>query len=249
MKKVAVLGAKGRMGATVCQAVEQASDLELVARLDQEDQITPDTLAGAEVVVEFTNPSVTKSNVLELLKAGVDVVVGTSGWDEAAYQEVKQAAETAGHQVLIAPNFALSAVLVMAFAKLAAPFFTSGEVVEIHHPQKLDAPSGTAQATAQQMNQARRQAHTPLAPDATVHDPHGARGDKVGDIAIHSLRLAGANAHQSVLLGNPGEQLELRTDCYDRFSFMPGVLLAVRKVGSAPGLIIGLEHLMDLGIG
>ena len=241
---VAVVGATGRMGQTTCQAIEESPDLQLVARLSSKDEITAESLAGAEVAVEFTVPSASFANTAAILRAGAHAVVGTSGWDADAQARIREVACESGRNVLIAPNFALSAVLVMAFSRLAAPFFASNEIVETHHPQKLDAPSGTALATAA----ARQKAGVPTAPDATTTDPEGARGMKVGDVGIHSLRVLGANAHQEVILGNLGEQLRLRTDCFDRSSFMPGVLLAVRKVGSAQPLTVGLDKVMELGI-
>ena len=245
---VAVVGATGRMGKTTCQAIEESPDLQLVARLGSKDEITAESLAGAEVAVEFTVPSASFANTAAILRAGAHAVVGTSGWDADAQAKIREVASESGRNVLIAPNFALSAVLVMAFSRLAAPFFASNEIVETHHPQKLDAPSGTALATAQAMAAARQKAGVPVAPDATTTDPEDARGMKVGDVGIHSLRVLGANAHQEVILGNLGEQLRLRTDCFDRSSFMPGVLLAVRKVGSAQPLTVGLDKVMELGI-
>ncbi len=246
--KVAVVGAQGRMGKVSCQAIEKSADLQLVACLGSKDEITSQTLAGAEVAVEFTIPSASFTNTAAILRAGAHAVVGTSGWDQDAQEKIREVASQTGRNVVIAPNFALSAVLVMAFSRLAAPFFTSAEIVETHHPKKLDAPSGTALATAQEMAAARQKAGIPAAPDATTTDPEGARGMKVGDVGIHSLRMLGANAHQEVLLSNLGEHLRLRTDCFDRSSFMPGVLLAVRKVGAADPLTVGLDKLMDLGI-
>lgn len=239
--KVAVVGALGRMGATVCGAVEAAADLELVARLDAGDAITPETLNGAEVAVEFTVPSQTLANTLALLDAGVHVVVGTTGWTAQGREEVAAKARECGRGVVIAPNYALSAVLLMRFAALAAPYFESVEVVEFHHPDKVDAPSGTARTTAEQIAAARG---TAVNPDATQTDPLGARGAVVEGIPVHALRIRGMNAHEEVLLGNPGELLTIRQDSFDRSSFMPGVLLAVREVASRPGLTYGLDALI-----
>ncbi|ARD41906.1 4-hydroxy-tetrahydrodipicolinate reductase [Actinomyces gaoshouyii] len=249
MIRVAVVGAAGRMGSTVCQAVEEAEGLELVARLDVGDEITSETLAGAGVAVDFTVPTVTEANVHALVDAGVDVVVGTTGWDEESYGRVREhlaRPEAAGRSVLIAPNFALSAVLSMRFAALAAPYFESVEVIELHHPNKVDAPSGTAVATAKGIAAARAEVGLGPSPDATRTDPDGARGAVVDGVHIHAVRLRGLTAHEEVVLGNPGEQLTIRTDCFDRASFMPGVLLAVRQVGNREGLTIGLENLLDL---
>ncbi|MDO5033930.1 MAG: 4-hydroxy-tetrahydrodipicolinate reductase [Actinomycetaceae bacterium] len=246
MIKVAVIGAKGRMGATVCEAVEAASDMELVARLDAGDEVSAETLNGAEVGVVFTVPSVKVQNVLDLLAASVHAVVGTSGWTEPELEEVRAAQEGAGANVFIAPNFALSAVLAMEFAAKAAPLFESVEIVEIHHPNKVDAPSGTAVASAQKIAKAREEAGVSAMPDATQTDPEGARGSRYHGIPVHALRLRGMTATEEILLGNPGELLTIRTDSFDRASFMPGVLLAVRKVGERAGVTVGLEHLLDL---
>lgn len=246
MIKVAVIGAQGRMGSTVVAAVEGAPDMELVAALDVGDPIEPSTLAGAQVAVDFTVPTVTEANVHALLDAGVDAVVGTTGWTEESLARVREHAEAAGRSVLIAPNFALSAVLAMKFAALAAPYFESVEVIEMHHPGKVDAPSGTATHTAQGIAAARAAAGLPALPDATESDPLGSRGALVDGIPVHAVRLRGLTAHEEVLLGNPGEQMVIRTDCFDRTSFMPGVLLGVRRVGERPGLTVGLDVVMGL---
>lgn len=247
--RVAVTGAAGRMGSTVCQAVEEAEGLELVARLDVGDTISAETLCGADVAVDFTVPSVTEANVHALIDAGVDVVVGTTGWDEESYARVREhleRPEAAGRSVLIAPNFALSAVLAMRFAAMAAPYFESVEVIELHHPNKVDAPSGTAVATAQAIAAARAAAGVAPSPDATESDPLGSRGGLVDGVRVHAVRLRGLTAHEEIVLGNPGEQLTVRTDSFDRSSFMPGVVLAVREVGSLQGLSIGLDAVMGL---
>lgn len=246
---VAVIGAAGRMGSTVCQAVEEAEGLELVARIDAGDAITPASLNGAEVAVDFTVPDVTEANVHALIDAGVDVVVGTTGWTEESYGRVAEhlaRPEAAGRSVLIAPNFALSAVLAMSFAAKAARYFESAEVIELHHPNKVDAPSGTAVATAQRIAAARAEAGLGPVPDATEKDPDGARGAVVDGIHVHAVRLRGLTAHEEVVLGNEGEQLTIRTDSFDRASFMPGVVLAVREVSGRGGLTIGLDKLLDL---
>ena len=246
MKSVAVIGASGRMGSTVCEAVTAADDLELVARLDVDDTISVESLNGADVAVDFTVPAVTEANVHACLDAGCAVVVGTTGWDDEALDRVRAHCEESGVNALIAPNFAISAVLVMAVAKKAAPYFESVEVIEMHHPNKLDAPSGTADATCRGIAQARAEAGLGEVPDKTATDPEGARGGRVAGIPVHAVRLRGLNAHEEVLLGNPGEQLVLRTDCFDRTSFMPGVLAAVRAVGERPGLTFGLDQVLDL---
>ena len=254
-----MLGAAGRMGSTVCQAVEDAEGLELVARLDVGDRIDDAHLGGAQVAVDFTVPTSAEANVHALIDTGLDVVVGTTGWTEEAYARVRDHLDQANvgtendgevgvgaRSVLIAPNFALSAVLAMNFAAKAARYFESAEVIELHHPAKVDAPSGTALATAHGIAAARADAGLGPVPDATQSDPDGARGAVVDGIHVHAVRLRGLTAHEEVVLGNPGEQLTIRTDSFDRSSFMPGVILAVRAVSSHPGLTIGLDALLDL---
>ncbi|MDO5026094.1 MAG: 4-hydroxy-tetrahydrodipicolinate reductase [Trueperella sp.] len=245
--KVAVVGAKGRMGRTVCDAVAAADDMELVATLDMGDEISAENLGGAEVAVEFTVPTQTEANVTALLEAGVNVVVGTTGWTPESLARVEAIAERTGQNLFIAPNYSLSAVVAMVFAAKAAPLFESVEVIELHHPDKVDAPSGTAATTAQQIVAARQAAGVPDSPDATEIDPSGARGADIAGVHVHAVRLRGLNAHEEILLGNPGEQLTIRQDSFDRSSFMPGVLLAVRNVGNRPGLTYGLDNLLDLG--
>ncbi|UFU05175.1 4-hydroxy-tetrahydrodipicolinate reductase [Ruania halotolerans] len=243
--RVAVLGAAGRMGSHVCDAVAGADGLDLVARLDLGDDIH--ALAGqADVAVDFTVPSATEANVHALIDAGVHPVVGTTGWDEPALQRVRDhLGEVSGVGALIAPNFALSAVLAMRFAAQAARYFESVEIIELHHPAKVDAPSGTAVHTAQAVAHARQ--GLPAAPDATETSLDGARGALVDGIPVHAVRLRGLVAHEEILLGNPGEQLTIRTDSFERSSFMPGVLLAIRTVRSRPGLTVGLDGYLDLG--
>lgn len=249
MLKIAVVGAAGRMGKSVCEAVRQAPDLELVAQLDSGDDISVGSLNGAQVTVEFTVPAVSLTNVKKVLAAGSHVVVGTTGWNEEKYRAVAACCEESQKHAFIAPNFAMSAVLVMEFARLAAPYFESVEVVETHHPDKVDAPSGTAITTADIIAQARKDAGLGQIPDATESELTGARGAKVQDINVHALRIRGATAHQQVIFGNLGEMLQLTTDCFGRESFMPGVLLAVRKIEQYPGLTIGLDKLLQLGSG
>ncbi|MDO5502688.1 MAG: 4-hydroxy-tetrahydrodipicolinate reductase [Actinomycetia bacterium] len=243
---VAVIGAAGRMGSEVCRAVEDAEGLRLVARYDMGDDLGD--LQGADVVVEFSVPAASLDNVLHCVGEGVHVVVGTTGWDEDKLDRLRGAlAERPGVGVLIAPNFAIGAILMMAFAARAARFYESVEVIELHHPNKVDAPSGTAARTARLIAEARHSAELDPVPDATTDDPHGARGAQVDGIAVHSVRLRGLVAHQEVLFGAEGEQLTIRHDSFDRVSFMPGVLEAVRKVGDHPGLTVGLEHYLGLG--
>lgn len=236
------------MGATVCDAVRAAHGLELVAELDAGDDVAAVARAGAEVAVDFTVPGATEANVHALVAHGVHAVVGTTGWDEAAFARVRDSLAATPHVgVLIAPNFALGAVLAMRFAAQAARWFESVEVVELHHPDKVDAPSGTARHTAQQVAAARRDAGLGPLPDATQTSLDGARGADVDGVRVHAVRLRGLVAHEEILLGNPGEQLTIRHDSFDRVSFMPGVLHAVREVGRHPGLTVGLEHYLDLG--
>jgi len=245
--RVAVLGAAGRMGATTVRAVQEAPDLELVAALDADADLARVAAAGAQVAIDFTVPSVTEGNVHALVDAGVHAVVGTTGWDEAALARVRDhLADRPGVGVLVAPNFALGAVLTMHFARQAARWFESVEVVELHHPEKVDAPSGTARHTAQGIAEARRAAGLGPVPDATTQSLDGARGADVDGVRVHAVRLRGLVAHEEVLLGNAGEQLTIRHDSFDRVSFMPGVLLGVRRVVGRPGLTVGLEHLLDL---
>lgn len=210
MIRVAVTGAKGRMGTSVVAAVNAADDMEVVAQLDAGDAITAQTLCGAQVAVDFSVPSVTESNVHALIDAGCDVVVGTTGWNEDSYARVREHAENAGRSVLIAPNFAIGAVLAMKFAQLAAPYFESAEVIELHHPNKVDAPSGTAVATARRIAQARSNAGLGDIPDATESDPAGTRGGRVDGVPVHAVRLRGLSASEEILFGNAGEQLVIR---------------------------------------
>ncbi len=247
MISVAVLGASGRMGSHVVEAVNGAEDLALVAALDHADDVAEAGRAGAHVAVDFTVPSATEANVHALIDAGVHAVVGTTGWTEEALLRVDEhLKERPELGVLIAPNFALGAVLSMRFAAAAARYFESVEIVELHHPDKVDAPSGTALHTAAGIAAARAAAGIGPSPDATTHDPDGARGAVVDGVHIHAVRLRGLVAHEEILLGNPGEQLTIRTDSFDRVSFMPGVLLGVREVARRPGLTVGLDGYLSL---
>lgn len=245
MTKVAVIGAAGRMGSTVCRAVEEAEDLELVGRFDAGDALGD--LGGADVVVEFSVPDASPANVAHCVDRGIHVVVGTTGWTAERLDALRPTiADHPGVGVLIAPNFAIGAILMMAFAARAARFYESVEVIELHHPDKVDAPSGTAARTASLISRARMDAGCGQVPDATTQDPGGARGAQVDGIHVHSVRLRGLVAHQEVLLGGPGEMLTVRHDSFDRVSFMPGVLAAVRGVRAHPGLTVGLEHYLGL---
>jgi 4-hydroxy-tetrahydrodipicolinate reductase len=244
---VAVLGAGGRMGAEAVKAIEAAGDLKLVAALGRQDSLETLVDAGAEVVVDLTVPESTEANVRFAVEHGMHAVVGTTGWDADRLESLR--ALLAGHPevgVLIAPNFAVGSVLASAFAAKAAKYFESVEIVELHHPNKVDAPSGTAVRTAQLIAASRAEAGVPASPDATTSELDGARGANVDGVRVHSVRLRGLVAHQEVLLGGPGEQLTFRHDSYDRASFMPGVLLGVRTVGQRPGLTFGLDGYLDL---
>jgi 4-hydroxy-tetrahydrodipicolinate reductase len=244
MIKVAVIGARGRMGSEVVKAVNGAKDLELVAQLDLGDSLDALLTSGAAVAVDFTTPDSVMANLEFLISHNINAVVGTTGFDDARIAKIKAALANSKSGVLIAPNFAIGAVLMMEFATKAAKYFESAEIIELHHPNKVDAPSGTAARTAELMSAARKEAGSPAMPDATTTSLAGARGATVGDIPVHSVRLRGLVAHQEVLLGGIGETLSIRHDSIDRVGFMPGVLLGVRKVVTHPGLTFGLENFM-----
>ncbi|MEU9445011.1 4-hydroxy-tetrahydrodipicolinate reductase [Streptomyces sp. NPDC048304] len=245
--RVAVLGAKGRIGSEAVRAVEAAEDMELVAALGRGDTLQTLTASGAQVAVELTTPDSVMDNLGFCVRHGIHAVVGTTGWTEERLAQLKAwLAESPRTGVLIAPNFSIGAVLTMKFAQIAAPYFESVEVVELHHPNKVDAPSGTATRTAQLIAEARRAAGTAPAPDATVTALDGARGASVDGVPVHAVRLRGLLAHQEVLLGGEGETLTIRHDSLHHSSFMPGILLGARRVVSAPGLTFGLEHFLDL---
>ncbi|GIJ45881.1 4-hydroxy-tetrahydrodipicolinate reductase [Virgisporangium aliadipatigenens] len=243
--RVGVLGARGRMGAEVCRTVDAADDLELVAMVDDGDGLFAVQDAGAEVVVDFTTPDVVMDNLHWCVEQGIHAVVGTSGFTPARLDRVEAWLRNRPEVgVVVAPNFALGAVLMMEFAQRAARYFESVEVIELHHPKKLDAPSGTALRTAELIAEAREAAGLGDVPDATKDELEGARGGRVRGIPVHSIRSAGLVAHQEVLFGGVGETLTLRHDSLDRSSFMPGVLLAVRAVTGRPGLTVGLGPLL-----
>jgi 4-hydroxy-tetrahydrodipicolinate reductase len=245
MIKVGVLGARGSMGSEVVKAVTEATDLELVAALDLGDSLDALVTHGAQVVVDFTTPDSVMSNLEFLISKNIHAVVGTTGFDDARIAKIKSLLAASKSGVLIAPNFAIGAVLMMEFATKAAKYFESAEIIELHHPNKVDAPSGTAARTADLMAQSRKEAGLGPMPDATSTSLDGARGATVGDIPVHSVRLRGLVAHQEVLLGGIGETLSIRHDSIDRVGFMPGVLLGVRQVVTHPGLTFGLEHFME----
>lgn len=243
--RVGVLGAAGRMGREVCRAVEQASGLELAAALDAGDDPAELIAAEVSVVVDFTTPDVVLGNLEYCLNAGIHAVVGTTGFDADRIAQVQTwVADNPGVGVVIAPNFGIGAVLMMRFAAQAAAFYESVEIVELHHPDKADAPSGTARATAEAISQARAAAGLGEQPDATSVALPGARGADVLGVPVHAVRLRGLVAHQEVLLGQEGETLTIRHDSFDRVSFMPGVILAVRAVVDRPGLTLGLDPLL-----
>lgn len=245
---VAVLGARGRVGVEVCTAVEAAPDLALVARVDIDDPIDSLLTANAQVVVDFTHPGVVMDNLEFCVRNGLHAVVGTTGFDEERYATLRGwLAAAPGVGVLVAPNFSIGAVLMMRFAAVAAPYFESVEIIELHHPDKVDAPSGTARRTAQLIAEARSVAGAGPSPDATTTALDGARGALVDGVRVHGVRLRGLLAHQEVLLGGPGETLTIRHDSVDRVAFLPGVLAGVRAVGDRPGLTVGLENILDLG--
>ena len=243
-----MLGARGKVGTEVVRGVEAADDLELVAALDVDDPLEALREAGAEAVVDFTHPDAVMANLEFCIGAGIHAVVGTTGFDAERLATVEGwLADAPAVGVLIAPNFSIGAVLMMRFAAEAAPFFESVEIVELHHPDKVDAPSGTARRTAELIAAARRDAGLSAVPDATSTGLDGARGATVEGIHVHGLRVRGLVAHQEVLLGGPGETLTIRHDSLDRVSFVPGVLAALRAIGDRPGLAVGLEHVLDLG--
>ncbi|GAA4991499.1 4-hydroxy-tetrahydrodipicolinate reductase [Actinopolymorpha pittospori] len=247
MVNVAVLGARGRMGAEAARAVQAADKLDLVAELDVDNRLEELVEAGAEVVVDFTHPEAVMDNLRFCVEHGIHAVVGTTGFTDERLDQVRGwLADAPGVGVLIAPNFSVGAVLMMRFAEQAARFFPSVEVVELHHPLKADAPSGTAGRTAELISAARRRAGMGNVPDATTQEVDGARGARVGDVHVHSVRLSGLVAHQEVLFGGQDETLTIRHDSLARTSFMPGVVLGARTVVERPGLTVGLEHYLDL---
>ncbi|MFE0427497.1 4-hydroxy-tetrahydrodipicolinate reductase [Streptomyces sp. NPDC058953] len=245
--RVAVIGAKGRIGSEAVRAVAAADDMELVAALGRGDRLESLVDAGAEAVVELTTPASVLGNLDFCVRHGIHAVVGTTGWTEDRLAQLGTSlAASPGTGVLIAPNFSIGAVLTMKFAQAAARWFESVEVVELHHPNKADAPSGTATRTAQLIAAARADAGLGAQPDATVTALDGARGADVDGVPVHAVRLRGLLAHQEVLLGGEGETLTIRHDSLHHSSFMPGILLGVRRIGSVPGLTVGLENFLDL---
>lgn len=245
--RVAVLGARGRMGSQVVRAVYDAPDMEVVSSIDVGDDLDEIAAAGAQVAVDFTHPETVMANLEFLIRSGIHPVVGTTGFDDARLGQVREwLAARPGVGAVIAPNFGIGAVLMMRFATAAARHFDSVEIVELHHPRKADAPSGTAARTAHLMAEARARAGSPSMPDATTSELPGARGADVDGIRVHAVRLEGLVAHQEVIMGAMGETLTIRHDSFDRSSFMPGVLLAVRNVARHPGLTIGIDGFLGL---
>jgi 4-hydroxy-tetrahydrodipicolinate reductase len=245
--RVGVLGARGRMGQAVCRSVDGADDLDLVAMIDVGDWLFSVADADAQVIVDFTHPGVVMDNIRFAIDQGIHIVVGTTGFTDERLDTIRGwLADVPGLGVLIAPNFAIGAVLSMRFAQIAAPYYPSVEVIELHHPAKADAPSGTSIRTAQLIAAARSAAGVGPGPDATTEALDGARGADVDGIRVHGIRLAGLVAHQEILFGTEGETLSIRHDSLDRSSFMPGVLLAVRNVAQLPGLTVGIEGLLGV---
>ena len=244
--KVAVLGAKGRMGAETVAAIESASDLTLSSALDLGDSLDQLTKTGTEVVIDFTHPDSVMKNLEFAINNGIHVVVGTTGFDDKKLSELKNLlSKNPKVGALIAPNFGLGAVLMMQFSQKAAQYFESVEIIELHHANKVDAPSGTAIRTAELITDARKQSKKGAMPDASKTIIPGARGAKVGDVPIHSVRSHGYVAHQEVIFGDTGETLSIRHDSINRAGFMPGVLIGVRNVAKHPGLTVGLENYME----
>ncbi|WP_457034221.1 4-hydroxy-tetrahydrodipicolinate reductase [Kitasatospora sp. P5_F3] len=242
---VAVIGATGRIGSEAVKAVGAAADLDLVATLNRHSSL--EELKGARVAVELTHPDAVMANLEYCVRNGIHVVTGTTGWTEERLATLRGwLADAPEVGVLIAPNFSIGAVLSMKFAQQAAKYFETVEVVELHHNNKADAPSGTAARTAQLIAAARDAAGLPRQSDPTTHGLPGARGADVDGVPVHSVRLRGLLAHQEVLLGDTGETLTIRHDSLHHSCFMPGILLGVRRVVETPGLTFGLEHFLDL---
>jgi 4-hydroxy-tetrahydrodipicolinate reductase len=245
--RVGVLGARGRMGQQVCQAVVDADDMDLVAAVDAGDWLFSVADGGAQVLVDFTHPDVVMDNIRFAVDQGIHAVVGTTGFTDERLAMIRGwLADAPQLGVLVAPNFAIGAVLAMKFAQLAAPHYESAEIVELHHPAKVDAPSGTAVRTARLIAAARTGAGLSAPPDATTQSLSGARGAVVDGVHVHAVRAAGLVAHQEILFGTNGEALLIRHDTFDRVSFMPGVLLGIREIRTRPGLTVGLEPLLGL---
>ncbi len=235
------------MGSESVGALTAAEDIEVVAGVDLGDSLDVLIEAGAEVVVDFTNPSVVMDNLRWCVDHGINVVVGTSGFSDERVAEVRGwLGDNPSVSVLVVPNFSIGAVLMMRFSAIAAPFFESVEIIELHHPDKVDAPSGTATRTAEIIAAARAAASKGPIPDATTSDPDGARGASIAGIAVHAVRARGLVASQEVLFGGKGETLTIRHDSIHRESFMPGVVAAVRGVADLRGVTVGLDSVLGL---
>lgn len=246
MITVGVLGARGRMGSEVCAAVEADDELELVAEIDVDEGSVDDLLTGeAQVAVDFTHAGAAAEHIPWCIKNGIHAVVGTSGLSAGTLKDIAELCPKCEGNVLVAPNFAIGAVLAMRFAEMAAAWLPDAEVIEMHHNRKMDSPSGTAMNTAAAIARGRRSAPAPP-PGGLKENLPGARGAKLDEVSIHSVRLPGLVAHQEVMFGGPGQVLSIRHDSLDRKSFMPGVLLAIKKIADHPGLTIGLEHYLGL---
>lgn len=245
--RVAVIGARGRMGGEAVAALEAADGIEVVAALGSSDSLEAVVEASADVAVELTVPKATEDNVRFLVEHDIDTVVGTTGWDDGRLDRLGALlADHPSTAVLIAPNFSIGAVLAMHFAEVAARYFSSAEVIELHHPRKLDAPSGTAVHTAQRIARARTDAGLGPMPDATESDPHGARGAVIDGVHVHAVRQLGMNASEEIRFGDAGEALTIRTDTFATSAFMPGILTAVRAIGARSGLEVGLENYLQI---
>lgn len=245
--RVGVIGARGKVGREVCRAVTDAADLVLVAEIDQGDDLSQLVDQDARVIVDFTHPDVVMGTLAFCIDHGIHAVVGTTGFDAARLGTVREwLSDHPDLGILVAPNFSIGAILMMRFAAAAAPFYESVEVIELHHPDKADAPSGTARRTAELIAAARAAADCAPVPDATSTGLSGARGADVDGVRVHAVRARGLVAHQEVLLGGKGETLTIRHDSMDRSSFIPGVLAGIRAVADRPGLTVGLEHVLDL---
>ena len=244
--KVAVLGAKGRMGTEAVAAINAATDLTLSAALDIEDALDKLIQTGTEIIVDFTTPDSVMKNLEFAINNGIHVVVGTTGFNEEKIAKVQKLLQAkSGVSLRLVPNFSIGAILMMRFAKAATKFYDSAEIIEYHHPNKIDAPSGTAVRTAQIIAEERKANNLSSNPDATISEIPGARGSKIDGIPVHAVRMQGLVAHQEVVFGSLGETLTIRHDSFDRESFMPGVLLAIRNIAKKPGLTIGIDDLIN----
>jgi len=244
--KVAVLGAKGRMGQETVAAINATTDLSLSAALDLGDSLDKLVNSGTQIMVDFTTADAVMKNIEFAIEHDIHIVVGTTGIDENKLKIISNLlSKHPDVGALIAPNFGLGAVLMMQFSQTAAKFFESVEIMEMHHANKIDAPSGTAIRTAEMITKSRNASNKAKMPDATKSEITGARGAKVGDVPVHSIRGHGYVAHQEVVFSDLGETLTIRHDSISRAGFMPGVLIGIRNVAKHPGLTVGLENYME----